>query len=216
MADQKISELTAATSAASADLFNIVQGGTNKKLTVENFLQNLNTPIVVNSAGSTANDFSVKASGGSDVTSFFVDVSANAVGINTPTIAANAKLDVNGNVMITGGYLSLQSTETLNGAGSGLTLATDTAVSLLDVTNGSMTNIALANGTDGQIKTVILAVKPSSASAYTAILAPTTRGGYTSVTFTNLGDAATLMFKSGKWFVVSTNGRTTINGTAFS
>jgi hypothetical protein len=29
MADQKISELTAATSAASADLFNIVQGGSN-------------------------------------------------------------------------------------------------------------------------------------------------------------------------------------------
>jgi hypothetical protein len=211
MADQKISELTAATSAASADLFNIVQGGTNKKLTVENFLQNLNTPIVVNSAGSTANDFSVKASGGSDVSSFFVDVSANAVGINTATIAANAKLDVNGNLMITGGYLSLQSTETLNGSGSGLTLATDKAVSLLDTTNGSMTNIALANGTDGQIKHVVLAVK---ASTYTATLAPTTRGGYTSVTFTNVGDCATLMFKSGKWFVISTNGRSTINGTA--
>ena len=211
MADQKISELTAATSAASADLFNIVQGGTNKKLTVENFLQNLNTPIVVNSAGSTANDFSVKASGGSDVSSFFVDVSANAVGINTATIAANAKLDVNGNLMITGGYLSLQSTETLNGSGSGLTLATDKAVSLLDTTNGSMTNIALANGTDGQIKHVVLAVK---ASTYTAVLAPTTRGGYTSLTFTNVGDAATLMFKSGKWFVLSTNGRTTITGTA--
>jgi hypothetical protein len=211
MADQKISELTAATSAASADLFNIVQGGTNKKLTVENFLQNLNTPIVVNSAGSTANDFSVKASGGSDVSSFFVDVSANAVGINTATIAANAKLDVNGNLMITGGYLSLQSTETLNGSGSGLTLATDKAVSLLDTTNGSMTNIALANGTDGQIKHVVLAVK---ASTYTATLAPTTRGGYTSVTFTNVGDCATLMFKSGKWFVISTNGRSTINGTS--
>ena len=211
MADQKISELTAATSAASADLFNIVQGGTNKKLTVENFLQNLNTPIIVNSAGSTANDFSVKASGGSDVTSFFVDVSANAVGINTAAIAANAKLDVNGNLMITGGYLSIQSTETLNGSGSGLTLATDKAVSLLDTTNGSMTNIALANGTDGQIKHVVLAVK---ASTYTATLAPTTRGGYTSVTFTNVGDAATLMFKSGKWFVISTNGRSTINGTS--
>lgn len=211
MADQKISELTAATSAASADLFNIVQGGTNKKLTVENFLQNLNTPIVVNSAGSTANDFTVKASGGSDVSSFFVDVSANAVGINTATIAANAKLDVNGNLMITGGYLSMQSTETLNGSGSGLTLATDKAVSLLDTTNGSMTNIALANGTDGQIKHVVLAVK---ASTYTATLAPTTRGGYSSVTFTNVGDCASLMFKSGKWFVISTNGRATINGTS--
>ena len=41
MADQKISELTAASSGASADLFHIVQGGTNKKLTVQNFLENI-------------------------------------------------------------------------------------------------------------------------------------------------------------------------------
>jgi len=211
MADQKISELTAATSAASADLFNIVQGGTNKKLTVENFLQNLNTPIIVNSAGSTANDFSVKASGGSDITTFFVDVSGNAVGINTSTIAANAKLDVNGNLMITGGYLSLQSTETLTGAGSGLTLATDKAISLLDTTNGAMTNIALPNGIDGQIKTVVLAVK---ASTYTATLAPANRGGFATVTFTDVGDSATLMFKNSKWFVIATNGRATMGGTA--
>ena len=41
MADQKISELTAASSGASADLFHIVQGGTNKKLTVQNFLEGI-------------------------------------------------------------------------------------------------------------------------------------------------------------------------------
>jgi hypothetical protein len=41
MADQKISELTAASAGASADLFHIVQGGTNKKLTVQNFLENI-------------------------------------------------------------------------------------------------------------------------------------------------------------------------------
>jgi len=44
MADQKISELTAATSAASADLIPIVQGGSNKKLTVANLFANLNSP----------------------------------------------------------------------------------------------------------------------------------------------------------------------------
>lgn len=41
MADQKISELTAASSGASADLLHIVQGGTNKKLTVQNLLENI-------------------------------------------------------------------------------------------------------------------------------------------------------------------------------
>ena len=41
MADQKISELTAATTGASADLLHVVQGGTNKKLTVQNLLENI-------------------------------------------------------------------------------------------------------------------------------------------------------------------------------
>ena len=41
MADQKISELTAASSGASADLLHIVQGGSNKKLTVQNLLENI-------------------------------------------------------------------------------------------------------------------------------------------------------------------------------
>lgn len=45
MADQKISELSAATSGASADLLHIVQGGTNKKLTVSNLVQNIDTNI---------------------------------------------------------------------------------------------------------------------------------------------------------------------------
>ena len=41
MADQKISELTAASTGASADLLHVVQGGTNKKLTVQNLLENI-------------------------------------------------------------------------------------------------------------------------------------------------------------------------------
>jgi len=43
MADQKISELTSAATAASADLLHIVQGGSNKKLTIANFLANVST-----------------------------------------------------------------------------------------------------------------------------------------------------------------------------
>ncbi len=67
MADQKISELTAASTGASADLLHIVQGGTNKKLTVQNLLENIagnvkidgylaldGTPEALSAAGSTA------------------------------------------------------------------------------------------------------------------------------------------------------------------
>lgn len=45
MADQKISELGAATSGASADLVHIVQGGTNKKLTVANLFAGIDTNV---------------------------------------------------------------------------------------------------------------------------------------------------------------------------
>jgi hypothetical protein len=45
MADQKISELTAATAGASADLLHVVQGGTNKKLTVANLFAGIDTNI---------------------------------------------------------------------------------------------------------------------------------------------------------------------------
>ena len=45
MADQKISELTAATSGASADLLHVVQGGTNKKLTVANLFAGIDTNV---------------------------------------------------------------------------------------------------------------------------------------------------------------------------
>ena len=41
MADQKISELTAASTGASADLLHIGQGGASKKLTVQNLLENI-------------------------------------------------------------------------------------------------------------------------------------------------------------------------------
>lgn len=45
MADKKISELQAATSAASADLLHIIQGGTNKKLTVANLFGDIDTNV---------------------------------------------------------------------------------------------------------------------------------------------------------------------------
>jgi len=47
MADSKLSELTAATSAAASDLMYIVQSSTSKKITVANLFSSLDMPLVV-------------------------------------------------------------------------------------------------------------------------------------------------------------------------
>ena len=207
MADQKISELTAATSAASADLLNIVQGGTNKKLTVADFLANLNSPITVNSAGSTSNDFKVKGSGAGDTNALFVDVSANSVGIGTAT--PSQKLDVAGNLAVSAGWFGYTATpESVTGSGGSLTVNLTNAVTLLDSTNGNMTGVALANGTEGQIKTVI-----HSAGAGTISFIPNNRGGFASVTMDQIGASVTLIYLGAKWWIISSN-RVTINGTS--
>jgi len=46
MADAKLSELTAATSAASSDSMYLVQSNTSKKITVANFFADVDTPAV--------------------------------------------------------------------------------------------------------------------------------------------------------------------------
>jgi hypothetical protein len=48
MADSKLSELTAATSAAGADTLYLVQGSTSKKLTVANLFADVSTSVVFN------------------------------------------------------------------------------------------------------------------------------------------------------------------------
>ena len=97
MADQKISELTAAASGASADLLHVVQGGTNKKLTVQNLLENVagnikldgflafdGTAEAITAAGSTA---------AIDVTSPIRNITSTAAttGGNALTLAAGVQ-----------------------------------------------------------------------------------------------------------------------------
>ena len=74
MADQKISELVAATSAAGADLLNIVQGGSNKKLTVANLFANLDTPVIINESGGVQD---TRVEGLNDNNLLYVDASSD-------------------------------------------------------------------------------------------------------------------------------------------
>ena len=49
MADQKLSDLTAASSAAAADTLYVVQGGTSQKITVANLFADVDTPVSLGS-----------------------------------------------------------------------------------------------------------------------------------------------------------------------
>jgi hypothetical protein len=79
----------------------------------------------------------------------------------------------------------------------------------VDVTNlftsltstGSAQALTLANGTAGQMKTIVHTVDGGS-----AVLTPTTKIGFTTITFTGVGESATLVYTAAGWAIVALNG----------
>jgi hypothetical protein len=66
--------------------------------------------------------------------------------------------------------------------------------------------LTLANGTNGQIKTIVCT---AVTAAGTATLTPTTCTGYTTVAFTAAGQTLTLQyFTTGGWVILSVRGAT--------
>ena len=193
MADQKISELVAATSAAGADLLNIVQGGSNKKLTVANLFANLDTPVIINESGG---DQDTRIEGLNDNNLLYVDASTDRVGVGVAT--PSQKLDVNGDVAISGGSLYLSQTAQSSTGTSTADLTK--AVTELTLSSGSDA-ASLADGTVGQIK--IFVVVGGSGSC---VLTPTTLNGGTTITFNAVGDAVTLLYVATiGWTVIGSN-----------
>jgi hypothetical protein len=86
----------------------------------------------------------------------------------------------------------------MTGAGA---VSVDTLTTKLTTTGASQA-LTLANGTDGQIKTIIHDVDGGS-----AVLTPTTKTGYTTITFTNAGESATLQYVTTRgWIILSLYG----------
>jgi hypothetical protein len=196
MADQKISELTAATSAASADLLNIVQGGSNKKLTIANFLANLNSPVVINGNGA---DQDTRIAGDNDANLLYTDAGSDKVGLGTST--PTEKLDVYGNLAITNGYLRLSSTpQSLSGSGS---LVVNTTAAVTYVTTTGSATLSFGDGVQGQEKTITMITDGGD-----AVLTPSSTAGFTTITFTAVGNTVRLIFLNSKWRILSNYGAT--------
>lgn len=86
------------------------------------------------------------------------------------------------------------STSTLSGAGAADVTSETTKLT----TTGVLQAITLADGTDGQTKIIVHDVDGGSAQ-----LTPTTKTGYTTVTFTNAGDAVTLKFVTTRGWIIT-------------
>jgi len=101
--------------------------------------------------------------------------------------------DITGNV--TGDIFATN--QALSGAGA--VNVTDMLTSL--TTTGAAQALTLANGTVGQIKIISHVVDGGS-----AVLTPTTKIGFTTITFTNVGDSATLVYTAAGWAIVGISG----------
>lgn len=84
-------------------------------------------------------------------------------------------------------------------SGAGAVDVTNLITSL--TTTGSAQALTLANGTAGQMKTVVHTVDGGS-----AVLTPTTKIGFSTITFTGVGESATLIYTAAGWAIVALNG----------
>lgn len=198
MADQKISDLTAATSAAGADLFTLVQGGSNKKITITNFLANLNSAVIVNSNGA---DQDTRVAGDTDANLIFADASADKVGIGTSTPVE--KLDVAGNLALSNGFFRYAQTAQA-ATGAGVTGSLSTAITNFTLSTAGDT-LTLANGSVGQEK--IINVIGGSGNL---TITPAARIGYASISTATVGASLTLMYLSTGWIILSVRGMTVV------
>jgi len=101
--------------------------------------------------------------------------------------------DITGNV--TGDIFATN--QALSGAGA--VNVTDMLTSL--TTTGAAQALTLANGTVGQIKIISHVVDGGS-----AVLTPTTKIGFTTITFTAVGDSATLIYTAAGWAIIGISG----------
>jgi hypothetical protein len=104
-------------------------------------------------------------------------------------VTGNVTGNITGDVFATNQALS----------GAGAVNVTDMLTSL--TTTGAAQALTLANGTVGQIKIISHIVDGGS-----AVLTPTTKIGFSTITFTAVGDSAMLIYTASGWDIVALNG----------
>ena len=91
---------------------------------------------------------------------------------------------------------------TRNGPGAVDVTTTTTAFT----STGAADALTLADGTTGQIKTVVYIAE--AAGGDSGVLTPANRIGYASITLNAIGDTVTLQFVGTGWAILAVNGAT--------
>ena len=88
---------------------------------------------------------------------------------------------------------------------------TTTSITLVDL-NGVSTNTTatgtLGDGTNGQVKIIVMTTAPSSGSSYRVTVTNwgSTATGSAQLQFNAIGESATCLFTNSKWYVIASNG----------
>ena len=117
--------------------------------------------------------------------------------IHTAALVLDGTLTVGGLATLTGGLVGGVQSMTAAGAVNLTTLSTKVA------TSGAIA-LTLADGTAGQIKTITMITDGGDAT-----LTPTTKTGFSTITFNDVGDSVILQFHTTKgWMILANNGAT--------
>ena len=93
---------------------------------------------------------------------------------------------------------------------------TSTSISLVDLSGVSSSTTAtgtLGDGTNGQVKIIVMTTAPSSGSTYNVTVTNwgSTATGTAQVQLNAIGESATLLFTNSKWYAIASNGASVIN-----
>jgi hypothetical protein len=88
---------------------------------------------------------------------------------------------------------------------------TTTSISLVDLSGVSTNTTAtgtLGDGTNGQVKIIVMTTAPSSGSSYRVTVTNwgSTATGTAQLQFNAIGESATCLFTNSKWYVIASNG----------
>lgn len=101
-----------------------------------------------------------------------------------------------------------QTSQLITADGSSATaINVTTAVTEINATSATHSG-ALADGTAGQIKTII---NTSTSGTNAVTITPASRGGYSTIVLDKPGESVTLMFKNSKWYVIAEGFGATVN-----